>query len=155
MLIAGVVSASLAAIFYLQQEQLFSSVQHQYRILGKSLEDAKYLRKTTELAQVASVNLPRFDNVELVQALNDLAAETRTPIDDVAYVIDSAASDPYLRYRITLGVSAEYTVIRNFAMRFASGLSNVSMDAISCRRTDAATAPLTCDLQFSAFYQRG
>lgn len=155
LLIAGAVGVCLATIFYLQQRQILSSAQHELRMLVKSLADAKSLQDTTKQPQNSAIKLPRFDSVELVQTLNELAAETRAPVDDVAYAIDSAASDPYLRYRITLDVAAEYAVIRNFGARLVSEMPNVSMDSISCKRTDTATAPLTCDLQFSAFYERG
>ena len=98
--------------------------------------------------------LPLFDNVALVQALNSVAAEAQLPLEDVAYTLNEGRSEPYLRYRIVLRVTGSYRVIRTFIDRFTVEMLNISLDSISCTRQDVTVVPLTCDLAFSAFYRR-
>jgi len=154
-LAAGILSISLALLAYYKQLHKLDDTQEQLRALNQAAAGARQPAATAELPAAAAIPLPKFDSVQLVHTLNELAAETRTPVDDVAYSLDDGTSLPYLRYRITLGVSAPYPVIREFGARLMVELPNVSMDSISCTRSDTSTIPLTCEMQFSAFYQRG
>ena len=151
----GLFSAAMAALLLFQQWQRHADARSQLNQLSRATMEAKQSARVAAVPDKSDTSLPKFDGVQLVHALNELAAETRTPIDEVAYALDSGVSDPYLRYRIKLGVSAQYPVIRDFGARFISEWPNISMDSISCTRPDTTAVPLTCEMQFSAFYQRG
>lgn len=155
LLAAGILSAAAALLAYCKQTQDLHDAQDQLQALKQTTAQARQAAVPAESPAKSAIALPQFDSVQLVHTLNELAAETRTPVDDVAYALDDGVSLPYLRYRITLGVSAPYPVIREFGARLMVELPNVSMDSISCTRSDTATIPLTCAMQFSAFYQRG
>lgn len=155
MVAAGILSAGLGILAYCKQLDNLHDVEEQLQALKQAAGQARQPAAPVELPGKSAIPLPKFDSVQLVHTLNELAAETRTPVDDVAYSLDDGTSLPYLRYRITLGVSAPYPVIREFGARLMVELPNVSMDSISCTRSDTSTIPLTCEMQFSAFYQRG
>lgn len=101
-----------------------------------------------------AVELPAFDSVVLVHTLNDQARDLGLQVDEVTYALDSGATTPYMRYRVALRVSDEYLRIRDFGARLASQLSNISMDSISCTRSDTGAKSVTCEMQLSAFYRR-
>jgi hypothetical protein len=103
---------------------------------------------------VARAPLPAFNSAELVSALNQVADAARLPIDEVTFTLDDTARQPYLRYQITLTVSASYPVIRRFVDRLRRELAHVSLDAITCSRDIVAKPGLTCDLAFFAFYRK-
>jgi len=105
-------------------------------------------------APVARAPLPAFNSAELVSALNRVAEAARLPIDEVTFTLDDTARQPYLRYQITLTVSASYPAIRRFVDRFGRELAHVSLDAIACSRDIVAKPGLTCDLAFFAFYRK-
>jgi hypothetical protein len=154
LLVVGISGVGLASLLYYKQLRLLGATQDQLKTLKQTASEVKPTAAPAELPAKSEITFPQFDGVQLVHTLNELAAESRTPVDDVGYALDDSSSLPYLRYRITLGVSAPYPVIREFGARLMAEMPNVSMDSISCKRSDAATIPLTCELQFSAFYQR-
>ncbi|MYM27949.1 hypothetical protein GTP58_06405 [Duganella sp. CY15W] len=99
-------------------------------------------------------NLPWFDNAKLVEQLGKVAGENNLPIDEVGYVLEDGTQHPYLRYRITLSVTAAYPAIRQFADDVSSSLPHVDLDSISCTRSDIAVVAPTCELAFSAFFRK-
>ncbi|AKU20475.1 ABC transporter permease [Massilia sp. NR 4-1] len=102
----------------------------------------------------APLPLPDFDSAELVRKLQGIAMQSELPVDEVAYALEKHERRPYLRYKVTLSVSAGYPAVRNFVKEISSGLPNVALDSVRCRRVDAPASPLACDLAFSAFYRR-
>lgn len=102
----------------------------------------------------AALDLPWFDSAQLVEQFSKAAEESKVPLDEVGYVLEESTQHPYLRYRITLSVSASYSSIRQFADSIPAAMRHIDLDSISCLRPDIAVAPLTCDLAFSAFFRR-
>jgi Tfp pilus assembly protein PilO len=98
--------------------------------------------------------LPAFSSIELVQSLNEITSELKVNLNEVGYALSTGSSEPYLRYRISLRLTAPYSDMRAFSDSLAGSLSHVVLDSISCSRQDAATVPVSCDLAFSAFYRR-
>jgi len=83
-----------------------------------------------------------------------IAAEASLPLDEVDYSLEAGGNQPYMRYRIKMTVVATYPVIRRFVIDATSALSNVDLDAITCRRNDISTGVLSCDLALSAFFRK-
>lgn len=100
-------------------------------------------------------DLPEFDNVLLVQSLNEFAEDNQLPLGEVSYALDESVNQPYLRYRILLKVAASYPRIRKFSEQFTAEMSNASLDSINCSRSSNTALVTTCDLAFSVFYRRG
>jgi hypothetical protein len=148
------IALAAAVAFSLEGRHAVQTAQADLARLQASISAKKPLTPPASLAGNPAMALPSFDNVELVQTLNSLAADANLPLDEVAYALDEGSSEPYLRYRINLAVAANYQAIRTFSDQFIGELPNVSLDAISCARRDVSTVPLTCDLAFSAFYRR-
>ncbi|WP_188567707.1 GspMb/PilO family protein [Undibacterium terreum] len=105
-------------------------------------------------SSISGTDLPRFDSAQLVEALHRVAEEVKLPADEISYALEGNENQAYLRYRVTLSVTASYPVIRKFAEHFQAQLPNVSLDSISCTRDDIAATALSCDLGLSAFYQK-
>lgn len=97
--------------------------------------------------------LPVFSSSELTADFHAISADVKLPVDEVRYSLDSSASQPYLRYRVTLVVKTGYPEIRKFAAALVTALPNVALDSVRCGREDAA-ANLSCQLVFSAFYRK-
>jgi len=104
-------------------------------------------------AQVAP-ELPWFDSARVVEQFSTVADESKLTLDEVSYMLEESAQRPYLRYRITLSVSASYPAIRQFVGDIPASMHHVDLDNISCVRSDIAVTPLTCELVFSAFYRK-
>lgn len=111
-----------------------------------------------ERQPVASPNaapvLPWFQNTQLVEQLHRVAHGADLPVDEVSYALEEGKEQPYLRYRITMTVSASYPAIKQFADELTSSMSHIDLDSISCRRADISVALLTCELAFSAFFRK-
>jgi len=99
--------------------------------------------------------LPAFDSAALVDTFNYLATNAGLPVDEVSYALEDGTAQPYLRYRVTLTVASNYPTIRGFVDQLKTELPHVALDSISCSRDDIAQASLSCDLAFSAFFQKG
>jgi hypothetical protein len=106
-------------------------------------------------ALAASVpKLPRFSSAELVETVNQVAADIGLPVDEISYTLDESPSQPYLRYHVTLSSAASYPLMRRFVDGMAMNLPHAVLDSISCSRDDIAVAALSCDLSFSAFFMK-
>jgi len=101
-----------------------------------------------------SVDLPRFEPNKLVETINQMATNTKLPLDEVSFVLEDNHTLPYLRYRFTLSVSARYPAIRHFIDALQADQPQVVLDAISCERDDIASTDTSCDVNLSAFYRR-
>jgi Tfp pilus assembly protein PilO len=154
MLLAASIALAASAVVYAEQRHEAQQARADLQRLRSAVDVMKDQEQDSKPEATPAMELPTFDNVALVQALNSIAAETQLPLDEVAYSLDESSSEPYLRYRITLRVAGNYRAIRTFSDRFTLDMLNVSLDAINCARQDVSTVPLTCDLAFSAFYRR-
>lgn len=97
---------------------------------------------------------PAFHSAQLADTFNQLATEAKLSLDEVSYGLDDNANQPYLRYRVTLVVTATYPLIRQFADQIALTLPHVSLDTISCTREDIGAIHLSCELAFSAIFRK-
>ena len=112
--------------------------------------------RVTELPlRPAGTDLPAFDSARFTAAFHALARDVGVPTDEIFYVLDSSAEQPYLRYRITLEAKSGYPELRKLLAALAVEQPNVVLDAIRCRREDARVVPLTCQLALSAFFSKG
>lgn len=105
-------------------------------------------------ARLAAPDLPVFSSSELAADFHAISADVKLPVDEVRYALDSSASQPYLRYRVTLVVKTGYPEIRKFAAALLTALPNVALDSVRCGKEEAAGAALSCQLAFSAFYRK-
>lgn len=150
-LLAACVFFICALAAYAQQSRSVESAEAEWRSLNK---------KTNTLAnpgiQTSDVKLtlPAFDNTQLVVALNTAAETSKLSLDEVSFLLDENANQPYLRYRATLTVSSAYPAIRRFLNQVRSQQPDVLLDSITCSRDDITTVELTCDLALSAFYRK-
>ncbi|MES2130513.1 MAG: hypothetical protein V4463_24840 [Pseudomonadota bacterium] len=103
----------------------------------------------------ARPDLPEFNSGALVSMLNKRASEIAVPLDEVTYVLDESANQPFLRYRVTLSIATSYSLTRRFIGDLGVAVPNMMLDAISCTRENIALPTPTCDLAFSAFYRKG
>lgn len=97
---------------------------------------------------------PAFHSAQLADTFNQLATEAKLSLDEVSYGLDDNANQPYLRYRVTLAVTATYPLIRQFVDQIALTLPHVSLDTISCTREDIGAIHLSCELAFSAIFRK-
>lgn len=141
------------ALFFLQEQQRTASLEDEIKTLQTG--QRAQLKLVPGLGEIKDgADLPAFSSIELVQSLNDVSSELQVALDEVAYTLSDSPSEPYLRYRITLRLTAPYPVMRKFSDSLAGSLTHIALDSIACARQDALTVPLTCDLAFSAFYRR-
>ncbi|MBB3121525.1 hypothetical protein [Pseudoduganella violacea] len=151
----------LASLLVVAAALLFAAYHHEARQAALRLQALRAAPRTaarpvSALQSTASQPpLPDFDSAELVRKLHGIAAQSELPVDEVAYVLEKGSRQPYLRYKVTLTVSAGYPAVRNFVKEISSGLPNAALDSVRCRRSDAPASPLACDLAFSAFYRKG
>jgi hypothetical protein len=150
-LLASGLALMLATLVWFGQWQRAEEAEQAVRLASQHPEFAS---ASPNLVLAQQVALPGFDSAQLVSALHQVAAAAKLPIDEVSFVLDDTANQPYLRYRVKLTVSATYPVIRRFVDRFRSELMHVSLDAITCARSDIVDVKLTCDLALSAFYRK-
>ena len=140
-----------ALFFYAQQwrkaEQINASM-----LLAQ--QDARQHNRTTKTAPKTEATLPAFNSAQLVNALNQVAANAKLPIDEVLYALDDTSGQPFLRYHVTLSSSATYPTVRRFIDQLLVDQPHVILEAISCSRDDIGATGLNCDLAFSAFYRK-
>ncbi len=143
------ISATLAVA---QQWYTLQSADEDFQLaIQQSKHTSKKLVATVSPLREA---LPDFDSAQLVDTLHQAAEDVKLPIDEISYALEENSSQPYLRYRVTLSVTANYPTIRKFADRFRQQASQVSLDTISCSREDITAKALNCDLGLSAFYRK-
>lgn len=145
------VFALLAFAFYGAQIQREASLRQENNALARRLLQVP----VAAVAQDgAAVDLPAFEPVKLVDAINRLAIDSKLPLDEVSFVLEDNPSQHYLRYRATLTVSSRYPAIRRFMEALQTEQPQVSFDAVNCVREDITTTEPTCDLGLSAFYRK-
>lgn len=128
---------------------------------AQELADIAAIHRANATAPVASTaassaapDLPVFSSSGLAADFHAIAADVKLPVDEVRYTLDSSASQPYLRYRVTLVVKTGYPEIRKFAAALLTALPNVALDSVRCGKEEAVGAALSCQLAFSAFYRK-
>lgn len=99
-------------------------------------------------------DLPLFDGAAFAADFNATLRDVSLPAEELVYVLENGPAQPYLRYRITLEVKSGYPEVRKFIAALAAAQPNVALDAVRCRREDAAIAVLSCQLAFSAFFRK-
>lgn len=144
--------ALLAAAAYIGQWQHARNATQQVRELLISSKPAAAGQPASPAA--SAPKLPRFSSAELVDTVNQVAADIGLPVDEISYTLDEGASQPYLRYHITLSSAASYPLMRRFVDGMAMNLPHAVLDSISCSRDDIGVAALNCDLSFSAFFMK-
>jgi hypothetical protein len=100
------------------------------------------------------VLLPQFSGADLVERLNNVAHALNIPFDEASYALDSSATLPYIKYRVTLTTTAGYAEIRKFLPALSAELPHMGLDSIHCSRPDLLATTLRCELAFSAFYSK-
>jgi hypothetical protein len=99
------------------------------------------------------VELPVFSSASLTADFHAVAADVKLPVDEVSYTLDNGAHQPFLRYRVALTVKTGYPEVRKFVAALTAALPNVALDNVRCVKE--ASAVLSCQLGFSAFYKKG
>jgi hypothetical protein len=150
LLMTGILIVSSLAI-YIQQWHGADTAEREWRSLNEHFRDKN--RSANRDNTVLPV-LTAFENTQLVDVLNRVAEESKLSLDEVSFVLDENANQPYLRYRATLTVSSSYPTIRRFLDQVRTSQPDISLDSITCTRDDIATVELTCDLVLSAFYRK-
>jgi len=145
---AGLVGAAIALEYYERlNDEAYGSL-HSLRVSAA----AKPKVSSTQLTD--AIELPEFNAADFAAEFNQIASEAGLPVEELAYAMESGAAQPYQRYRIKMEVKAGYPELRRFVAAVSAAQPNVSLDSLRCRREDVATAPLTCQLAFSAFFRK-
>jgi Tfp pilus assembly protein PilO len=153
--LASVVSALVLVVsfsFLMREMHESAAMQEQLDSLVASSRRHTPAALPTGIAQPTQ-NLPWFQSSSLLDDFSRIAEHAKLPLDEVGYVLEEGVNRPYMRYRITMAVAANYPSIRQFVTEVSSTLKNVDLDSISCNRADIVIAPLTCELAFSAFFR--
>lgn len=106
------------------------------------------------VAAVAAESLRPFDSAQAVSAFNEIAERTGIPVGELTFTLDEGKSQPFLRYRATMAVAANYLTIRRFVAMVSTDVPDVSLDTISCGRKAIDDPVLTCDLVFTLFFKK-
>ena len=141
----------VSLIMYVQQWRGGDAAQSEWLLLNQKFRD---IGRGADQGKTAKPDLPAFNNTQLVDVLNRVAEESKLSLDEVSFVLEENAAQPYLRYRATLTVSSAYPTIRRFLEQVRVRQPQVSLDTINCSRDDITTVELTCDLVMSAFYRK-
>lgn len=141
---------AVAGVMFIQQWNAAVSIQSEWRELDKRIRTAERSLQAVK----SEPPLPAFSSGQLLMVLQRIAAESKLPLDEVAFVLDDNGNQPYLRYRAMLTVETTFPVIRSFIVRLHRAGQDISLDAVSCARADVATAPLRCEMSLSAFYRK-
>ena len=99
-------------------------------------------------------DLPRFSAAKFTGQFHSTAGDVGLALDEVGYTLEESAGQPFIRYRITLGVQTQYSEIRRFVAALSNELPNTSLDAVRCARSTLGSSKLSCDLVFSAFFAK-
>jgi hypothetical protein len=112
-------------------------------------------RARSALPKVVPVEiaLRPFDSAEAVASLGQVAAESGISLNEVSFTLEEGANLPFLRYRATMTVSANYRAVRRFVDRVHAQLADVSLDTLSCAREGIAATALKCELAFTSYYR--
>ncbi|HXA46451.1 MAG TPA: hypothetical protein VNW52_02385 [Burkholderiaceae bacterium] len=149
-MVACVLCAGALAL-YMQQAHGVEETEAEWRKLN---QQSKELGRAGAPVADTKLSLSAFDNTQFLEALKGAAESAKLTFDEVSFVLDPSANQPYLRYRATLTVTSQYPTIRKFLDQVKIKQPEISLDSILCTRDDIATVDLTCDLALSAFYRK-
>lgn len=103
---------------------------------------------------VVGVSLLPFNSAEMVQVFNNVADKTGVPMNEVSFTLDEGNARPFMRYRASFSVNANYLAIRRFIDSVHEELRDVSLDSIACYRAAADAQPPKCDMVLSGFFAK-
>lgn len=146
---AIILSVLFARLFYVVEES-----KNEMHETIKKVQVVREERQRFDAANEPTVQLNRFESSSLVLTLNSVAQETGVPIDEVSYVLDELADQPYRRYQINFSTSSRYPLLRRMIQTLQSKIPQLSLDSISCARDDIVVADLQCSLTLSAYFKR-
>lgn len=124
------------------------------------LDELRHSSKVPEVKRVdtdiisAPKDLPPFRSSALVALVNDVANDAGLELKDIAYSLDDTPTQPYLRYRVGMSVVAAYPQVRQFAERLLERGAHLTLDGITCARSEPARQQLTCDLAVSGLFEK-
>ena len=149
------VVAVVMAVFLVMQLQRLAELNVAISNARAAAQSVKPVIPEAASGSAAPIDLPEFESAPLVEVLNQTAADSGLPLEDVSYALEDGINQPYLRYRITMTLNGPYPLIRRLIEQLERRVPHMSLDSINCARKDIQSAALTCDLAFSAFFQRG
>ena len=141
----------VSTIFMSYYSERISSAQNDIQNLRRS--GPAVLPVVTQAVSAAE-DLPVFDSAAFIAQFHATAQEVGLLPDELVYVLESSAAQPFQRYRITTEVKAGYPELRKFIAAVGNAQPNVALDTLRCRREDASAAVLICQLAFSAFFHK-
>lgn len=94
-----------------------------------------------------------FDSAQAVSSLDQAAKESGAILNEVSFTLEEQANLPYLRYRASMTVIANYVTVRRFVDKVHAQVVDVSLDTISCSREAITARELKCELAFTAYYR--
>lgn len=151
---ASLVVVLLSAFVFFQQWQQADAAMSKLQQLASEVRRKPVAVVSEKKVSVAALDLPSFSSAELVDTINQVALDTGIPVNEVSYRLDEGANFPYLRYRVTLTITAKYPLMRGFIDQVATSLPHSALDEVTCARNDIQAAMLNCDLSFSAFFRK-
>jgi len=151
-LLLCVTSLTVAALILVKQWQRLDTARSSLQLLTATPPPLPRVDSATATAGIPV--LPPFESAPLVAVLNDIASESGLVLDEVRYALDEHAGMPYLRYRITMSISASYPLVRQLAERAQANVPHLTIDAIRCARKNALVADLSCELALSGLFRK-
>jgi hypothetical protein len=150
-----VLSIALAAVAAMALAGQMRRVSAANAVLAQwQAKPAQVAHAAAPTVSAAALDLPPFQSARVVTILNETASDSGLKLDEVTYSLDDNASQPYLRYRITMTLNASYPLIRRLAEQLNANVPYLTLDAISCSRKDIGVAELSCDMVMSGFFQK-
>jgi hypothetical protein len=110
--------------------------------------------RQVDSSKVRIPDLPYFSAARFTGQFHRTADEVGLALDEVVYSLEESTGQPFIRYRITLGVHTQYSEIRRFVAALSNDLPNTSLDAVRCARSSLGSSKLSCDLVLSAFFAK-
>lgn len=153
-LVSAAFSALVASFVYWHEASLVRAEAHILSELRSRTRAGDLASKQPTAPAFVAPALPWFQGADMVAKLNRIADNAALPVDEVGYELDVGTNQPYMRYRVTMTVTASYPAIRRFTRDVTAAMNNVDLDAISCTRSDINVVALNCDLGFSAFFRK-
>jgi hypothetical protein len=150
-LVLSMACLAVASVLLFQQMNRLGAARAELARMGSQPQPAV---KREQPADAAIPDLPPFASAPFVAALNEAASDSGVTLDEVRYALDDSAGMPYLRYRVTLGVTAGYPLVRKMAERIQATMPNATIDAIHCTRKSPLFAELNCELALSGLFRR-
>ena len=122
--------------------------------LSDVLNTTPVLRQTKSSPPPPGTDLPVFDSARFTSKFQATARELGVRPDEIFYVLEGAADQPYLRYRIAFEMKSGYLEVRKLLAALSVEQPHVVLDTIRCQRENAGVSILGCQLAFSAFFRK-